>query len=176
MTHTWKNKALWLCYGLALVIFVLDQVTKTWAEQALGEGQQIVVASFFKFQLAYNLGAAFSFLNDAGGWQRWLFSGIAFAVSVLIVIWLYRIVAAGIRGRIFELLGLSLILGGALGNLYDRVVLGHVVDFIVWHYQHYYWPTFNIADAAVCSGAAALLIDMFRNRPASATAEAKDNG
>lgn len=156
-----KTKSLLLWYGAALLIVVLDQVTKVWAESALAGGQAIVLTSFFRFELAYNTGAAFSLLYDAGGWQRWLFSAFAFLISVAIVIWIARLVRAGTRGRGLELLALALILGGALGNLYDRLVLGHVVDFIVWHYRQYHWPTFNIADAAISTGAVLLIIDMF---------------
>lgn len=153
-------KRLVICYGIALVVLILDQATKVWAENALAGGNAIVVSSFFKFQLAYNTGAAFSFLRDAGGWQRWFFTIVAFLVSVAIIVWIARIARAGKPDRHWEAIALSLILGGAIGNLYDRFMLGHVIDFIVWHYQHYYWPTFNIADAAICGGAALLIYDM----------------
>lgn len=156
-----KTKGLLTWYGIALLIVILDQVTKVWAESALTGGHAIVLTSFFRFELAYNTGAAFSLLYDAGGWQRWLFSGLALLVSAGIVVWIARLVRAGTRGRGLELLALALILGGALGNLYDRLVLGHVVDFIVWHYRQYHWPTFNIADAAISVGAALLVVDMF---------------
>jgi len=157
---TQSNKLWWLWYAIALVIIVLDQVTKVWAESVLGDGQTIVLTSFFRFELAYNPGAAFSFLGNAGGWQRWFFSVVAFAVSIFIAAWIARLAKGGDIGRRWELIALSLILGGAIGNLYDRVLLGHVIDFIVWHYQHYYWPTFNIADSAICVGAALLIVDM----------------
>lgn len=159
------SKGLWVWYSVALVVLVLDQVTKFWAEAALGGGETVVITSFFRLELAYNTGAAFSFLYDAGGWQRWLLSGLALVVSVGIAIWIARLVAGSGARRRWELLALSLILGGAIGNLYDRVVLGHVVDFIVWHYQHYQWPTFNIADSAICVGAALLIYDMLFVQP-----------
>lgn len=167
-----KSKNLWLWYGLALLVVVLDQLTKLWAEAALQDGEIIVVTSFFRFQLAYNTGAAFSLLYDAGGWQRWFFAGLALIVSMVIAIWIARLVAGKVRHRHWELLGLSLILGGAVGNLYDRIALGHVVDFIVWHYQNYYWPTFNIADAAICVGAAVLIYDMLFVQPKHARTQA----
>lgn len=156
-----KTKQLVIWFGLSLAVVILDQLTKIWAEAALSGGEVIVVTSFFRFELAYNTGAAFSLLYDAGGWQRWLFSGLALLVSLGIVIWIVRLVQSGKEGRGWELLALALILGGALGNLYDRLALGHVVDFIVWHYQQYHWPTFNIADAAISTGAVLLIVDMF---------------
>lgn len=156
-----KIKSLLIWYGIAVAIVVLDQISKAWAESVLAGGQVIVLTSFFRLELAYNTGAAFSLLYDAGGWQRWFFSALAFLVSLGIVIWIARLVRSGKTDRGLELLALALILGGALGNLYDRLVLGHVVDFIVWHYRQYHWPTFNIADAAISVGAALLIVDMF---------------
>ncbi len=153
-----KKTGLW--FAIAAAVVVIDQITKVWAESVLAQGQSIVVAPFFKFQLAYNTGAAFSFLGEAGGWQRWFFSVVSFAVSVAIVVWIKKIATSGKKDRFWELLALSLILGGAIGNLYDRILLGHVIDFIVWHYEQYYWPTFNIADSAICAGAALLVFDM----------------
>ncbi|MGI1678810.1 MAG: signal peptidase II [Cellvibrionaceae bacterium] len=153
-----KKTGIW--FAIAIVVIVIDQVTKVWAESVLIDGNVIVVTSFFKFQLAYNTGAAFSFLGDAGGWQRWLFAVIAFVVSIGIAIWIKKLATSAKTDRYWELLALSLILGGAIGNLYDRVLLGHVIDFIVWHYEQHYWPTFNIADSAICAGAALLVFDM----------------
>lgn len=170
-----KSKSLWAWYSVSLVVLALDQLTKVWAEAALGGGETIVVTSFFRFELAYNTGAAFSLLYDAGGWQRWLLSGLALVVSVGIAIWIARLVAANANQRRWELLGLSLILGGAIGNLYDRIVLGYVVDFIVWHYQHYQWPTFNIADSAICVGAALLIYDMLFVQPKQSKPQADTN-
>ncbi len=158
MSTTGKKISLW--FAIALVALVLDQVTKIWAENALGNDEVIVLTSFFEFQLAYNKGAAFSFLYSAGGWQRWFLSGLALVVSVLISVWIVRTQKQHAQGRHWELLGLSLILGGAIGNLVDRVLYGHVIDFIVWHYEQYYWPTFNIADTAICIGAGLLVLDM----------------
>lgn len=141
-----------------MLMLVLDQWSKTWFSANLEYARPWVVNSFFNFTLLHNTGAAFSFLSDSGGWQRWFFSAIAALVSVVLVVWLARLDAA----KRCEAAALALVLGGALGNLIDRVQFGYVVDFIVVHYQHYYWPAFNIADSAICVGAVLLLIDGFR--------------
>lgn len=146
----------WFWYAIAVVIVLLDQASKHAIEAAFEEGETKVFTSFFNFTLAYNTGAAFSFLADAGGWQRWFFGVIAIVASVLLVVWISRVAAT----KVHEAFALSFILGGALGNLYDRIVLGHVVDFIVVHYQDNYWPAFNLADSAISLGAAVLIIDM----------------
>lgn len=145
----------WRWYALAAVIIILDQISKQWVSAALTYGEPVVFTSFFNFTLLHNPGAAFSFLSTAGGWQRWFFAVLAAAISVVLVVWLTRV-----AHRRYEALALALILGGALGNLYDRVLLGYVVDFIVVHYQDHYWPAFNIADSAITGGAALLIIDM----------------
>jgi len=143
----------WL--ALILVVIVADQVTKALATANLNYADPLVLTSFFNLTLLHNTGAAFSFLSDAGGWQRWFFVGISCSVSVVVGIWMLRLR----QGQ--QLLGyaLALVLAGALGNLWDRVVLGHVIDFIQLHYREYYWPAFNIADSAICIGAALLLLD-----------------
>lgn len=148
-------KSAWRWYILAIVVIVLDQISKHWVSAALTYGEPVVFTPFFNFTLLHNPGAAFSFLSDAGGWQRWFFTVVAAVVSVVLVIWLARV-----SEKRYEALALALILGGAIGNLYDRVVLGYVVDFIVVHYQDYYWPAFNIADSAITVGAALLILDM----------------
>lgn len=150
----------WLWWGLALLVILLDQVTKHMAQAWLELYDKHTVTSFFYLTLRYNEGAAFSFLHDAGGWQRWMFAFIAGAVSVVLTVWIARV--HRLPGKTLETLALSLILGGAIGNLYDRVMLGHVVDFVVWHYGEREWPAFNIADAAICAGAALLFVDMFK--------------
>jgi signal peptidase II len=152
------GKASWYWYGLALVMIILDQLTKAWMTTNLHYGETITLTSFFNFTLLHNTGAAFSFLSEAGGWQRWFFGAVAGVVSVALVIWIARLP----RKNVWEACALALILGGAVGNLYDRVMLGYVVDFIVLHYERYAWPAFNIADSAICVGAAMLIIDMFR--------------
>jgi signal peptidase II len=151
----------WHWYSLALVLLVLDQLTKRWAVASLGDFAPVEVTPFFNLTLRYNYGAAFSFLHDAGGWQRWFFGIIATGVSIFIVVWLSKLK----RAQWMEALGLACILGGALGNLYDRIALGYVVDFIELHYQQqHYFPAFNIADSAITVGAALLILDMFRSK------------
>lgn len=143
-------------YGVSAAVVALDQWTKQWAERELLFGHATAVTPWFDLTLAYNRGAAFSFLHDMGGWQRWFFATIAALVSLVIIAWLWRL---GSRQKVLAL-GLALILGGALGNLYDRLALGHVVDFISLHYGPYYWPAFNVADSAITCGALLLIIDM----------------
>lgn len=145
----------WL--GLSLVVILLDQLTKYIAESLLQFQVPVAVMPSFNWFLAYNTGAAFSFLSEAGGWQRWFFAALAIVISVVIVVWLKKLPAG--RGR--EAAGLALILGGALGNLVDRLLYGHVIDFIQWYYADYYWPAFNIADSAISIGAALLILDAF---------------
>ena len=144
---------------LALVVLVLDIITKRWVESVLLHGQQIPLTGFFNLVLTYNAGAAFSFLSDASGWQRWFFSAIAASASGLII-YLLRKHAAD---KLF-CMALSLILGGALGNLWDRITLGHVVDFLDFHVSNYHWPAFNVADSAIFLGAMLLILDSFRRK------------
>ena len=156
----------WRWYGLALLVIVLDQISKHWVEAVLTYNEPVVFTSFFNFTLRYNPGAAFSFLSDAGGWQRWFYTAVAMVVSAVLVVWIARIAAT----KKLEAFGLTMILGGAIGNVYDRVVLGHVVDFIVVHYQDYYWPAFNLADSAITLGAILLIVDMIftKEKPVNA--------
>lgn len=142
-------------YLLAALVLFLDQWSKAIAVTYLEYNTPSVLTSFFQFTLHYNSGAAFSFLSDAGGWQRWFFSVLAALLSLVFVVWIARLG----RRNWLESLALALILGGALGNLYDRLALGHVVDFIVVHYRHHYFPTFNIADAAITVGGFLLILD-----------------
>ena len=145
----------WL--GLSAIVVTLDLLTKHWIQISLVYGEHVPVTSFFDLVLFHNEGAAFSFLAGAGGWQRFFFSGIAVIASLIIIHLLYK----HQERKLFSL-GLALVLGGALGNLYDRVTLGYVVDFIFLHYQKFYWPAFNIADSAISCGVVLLLIDSFR--------------
>lgn len=149
----------WL--GLSALVIVLDVLTKHWIQLKLVYGQHMPVTSFFDLVLFHNEGAAFSFLAGAGGWQRLLFSAIAIVASVVIVYLLRKN-----PGRTLFCLGLSLVLGGALGNLHDRLTLGYVVDFIFLHYDKFYFPAFNVADSAISCGVVLLLIDSFR-KPAT---------
>jgi signal peptidase II len=146
------NRWLWLS---ALVI-VLDQLSKAWISSHFVYGENLAVLSVFNLVLAHNTGAAFSFLNDAGGIQRWLFSIIAIAASAWIVWLLPRH-----RTQLLFCFGLSMILGGALGNLVDRLAYGYVVDFLSFHWRQYYFPAFNLADSAITCGAFALILDSF---------------
>ncbi len=148
--------ALWW-YGLAVVIVLLDHYTKGLASSQLDYGRPVQIFSWFNLTLQHNTGAAFSFLNDAGGWQRYFFTIIAATISVGLVVTLSLIS----RENRLLALSLALILGGALGNLWDRVVLGYVVDFISVHYQGRYFPAFNIADSAISVGAALMLLESF---------------
>lgn len=146
-----------LAYLLVLVIVSLDQWTKNMAEAYLLYNQPEFVLPVLDFTLRYNPGAAFSFLADHDGWQRYFLSGLAAVVSVVLVVWIYRLKP---QEKILGL-GLALVLGGALGNLYDRVVLGHVVDFISFHWHDWYFPAFNVADSAISLGAVLLIFDSF---------------
>lgn len=145
---------LWLS-GLVLV---LDQVVKLIVVREFYLYEQIPVLPFFSLTLAYNTGAAFSFLSDGSGWQRWFLSAVALMVSVMLVSWLRRLRPQ----ETWQACALALILGGALGNLYDRVVHGYVVDFILLYYDGFYFPTFNLADCGITLGAMMLIVDMFR--------------
>ena len=144
---------------LVLVVLVLDIATKRWVESVLFHGQQIPLTGFFNLVLTYNAGAAFSFLSDAAGWQRWFFSAIAAGASALIIYLLRKHAAE----KMF-CIALSLILGGALGNLWDRITLGHVVDFLDFYISSYHWPAFNVADSAIFLGAMLLILDSFRRK------------
>lgn len=150
----------WRWYLLALVMVLLDQYTKTLATESLVYARPVEVFSWFNLTLQHNTGAAFSFLSDAGGWQRWFFTVVAVVISGVLTVWLFM------APRAHWLLGLSLalILGGAIGNVWDRVALGYVVDFISVHYQGWYFPAFNIADSAITVGAICMLLDSFFNR------------
>ena len=146
---------------LSLLILVADRVTKDIFEGTLSMYQRIeVIPGYFDWTLAYNTGAAFSFLAVAAGWQRWFFAAIAIVVSVVLVVWLKRLK----RHETLLAVALAMVLGGALGNLYDRVVLGHVVDFILVHWQNrWYFPAFNLADTFITIGAILLALDMFKS-------------
>ncbi|MDV6345676.1 signal peptidase II [Nitrosomonas sp. Is37] len=150
---------LYYCLAIAFVVLVLDLATKYWVESRLFYGQPIPVTSFFNLMLTYNPGAAFSFLSDASGWQRWLLSGIALITSIVIIFLLHKYAAS----QLF-CLALSFVLGGALGNLWDRITLGHVIDFLDFYLGNYHWPAFNIADSAIFIGAALLIYDSFRSK------------
>lgn len=141
---------------LTVVVVALDQWTKVLVENALVYGERVPVLPIFNLTLAYNPGAAFSFLADAGGWQRWFFTAVAVVASVVILAWLVTL-----KGQRWVAAALALVLGGALGNLWDRLVHGHVVDFLDFHWSGSHFPAFNIADSAITLGATILILDMF---------------
>ena len=144
-------------YGLSAFIVVADQLTKHWVKQAFSLHEVVEITPFFNMLLVYNTGAAFSLLADAGGWQRGFFVAIALAASVWIG-WLLRRHAA----ETVFCLALALILGGALGNVIDRILIGAVVDFLDFHAFGRHWPAFNVADSAISCGAALLVWDALR--------------
>jgi len=146
---------------LSVLVIVLDQATKTLAETLLVMHQPIPVLPSFNFMLTYNPGAAFSFLADSGGWQRWFFLGLGGAVSIGLIVWLHRLKPEEKRLA----LALALILGGAVGNLIDRAWLGQVIDFIQLYYDRWYWPAFNIADSAITLGAVLLVLESLWSKP-----------
>lgn len=160
-------------YLLASAVLVADLFTKYLAVTHLTYASPVAITQWFDFTLLYNRGAAFSFLSQAGGWQRWGLSVVAALVSVALVIWLHRLPAsAWDRG-----VALAMILGGALGNLWDRLTLGYVVDFIHLHYREYYWPAFNLADAAITSGAVLLVtLSLFEPKRDGTEARRHRNG
>ena len=149
-------------FSISGLIFIVDQVTKYLCNTNLSLGQPVTVFPGFDLFLAYNSGAAFSFLSDAGGWQRWLLTAFSTAISVLLIFWIIRLP----KKEILAGFALCLILGGAWGNLYDRIFDGYVVDFISVYYDNYRFATFNIADSSVFIGACLMLLDIFKNRPA----------
>lgn len=152
----------WL--GLALAIIVVDHLTKWWVSSTLDYQEAVPVLPFFSLVLVYNSGAAFSFLADAGGWQRWFFIAIGIVATVIIV----RLLKQHAHDTRLAF-ALALVLGGAIGNVIDRVLLGHVVDFLHFHYRGYSFPAFNVADSAITVGATLLVWDSLRRKPAEPT-------
>jgi signal peptidase II len=142
---------------LALLVLIADQVSKWWAQMSLPMAQAIKVTDFLNWFLIYNPGAAFSFLSQAGGWQRWFFTIIGI-IAAVVIIWLLQ---KNTQDRPF-CIALALILGGAIGNVLDRLLYGAVVDFIDVHYQGWHWPAFNLADSAISIGATLIVINEIR--------------
>ena len=142
-----------LAFLVAIAWFVADYFSKLWALETLGNGVVMRLTPWMDFKLAFNKGAAFSLFADGSGWQRWFFMGIATVIGL----WLcYAIVFE--RTKALTRLAYASILGGAIGNLYDRILHGKVVDFISWHIGNAYWPTFNVADVGICVGVGLLVI------------------
>lgn len=146
-------KWLWLSF----VVLVLDQITKLAVAANMQLYQSIQVLPFFNLTYVHNTGAAFSFLSEAGGWQRWFFAVLAFVISVVIAVWLARLK----RHETLLAVSLALVLGGAVGNLIDRLAYGYVIDFLDVYYRDWHWPAFNIADSAITIGVALMLAESF---------------
>ncbi|OUD13107.1 signal peptidase II [Thioflexithrix psekupsensis] len=158
-THDTQNTTGLRWLWISFIVLLLDQATKWWASSALELYQPVPVLPYLNFTLLHNPGAAFSFLADAGGWQRWFFTGLAVVISAVIVMWLARLSP---QQRMLGI-ALALVLGGAVGNVIDRFIYGYVIDFIDVYYQTWHWPAFNIADSAITIGAVLLLIDVVRH-------------
>lgn len=157
---SFKHFGLWLL--LAAVIVVLDLLTKHLASANLELYRPVEITSWLNWTLAHNEGAAFSLLSDADGWQRSFFIAVAVVISLVLLVWLYR----QPRGARLLPASLTLILGGAVGNLVDRVRFGYVVDFVDMHYAGWHWPAFNLADSAISIGVVLLIVDAFMPRRA----------
>jgi len=166
---TQKSQLKWLWLSVAALI--LDFATKQMAQHFLTFAQPVYVLPVFDLTLLYNKGAAFSFLANESGWQRWFFTVIALSVSTVMTVWLMKLKA----NEKWLAAALALVIGGAIGNLYDRIAYGHVVDFIHVHWDEHYFPAFNIADSAITLGAIMLLIDslLFSTNKSSSTKNSK---
>ena len=151
-------KWLWL----SVTVVAVDQLSKLWIDSNLPLHARLpFIDGFFDLTLAYNAGAAFSFLADAGGWQRWFFTILSTVVTLILVVWLKRLPAHEKTNAV----ALALIIGGAIGNLIDRIVYGHVIDFLLVYYQQWSWPAFNVADSAISVGVVLMLLAMFYSSP-----------
>lgn len=147
----------WSWLGLSAALVVLDQITKYMVVQAIPYGASIDILPFLSLLLTYNPGAAFSFLADAAGWQRWFFIVVAVAASIVVVYLLFKNRSDGLL-----CLALALVLGGAVGNLIDRMLFGAVVDFVLLHWKGWHWPAFNLADSCITVGVGIMLWDSLR--------------
>ncbi|CAH0532697.1 Lipoprotein signal peptidase [Vibrio stylophorae] len=163
-TRIRQSGLFWL--WLAALVFAIDIGTKLLVMHTMGYGpaNRIELLPFFNLTYVHNYGAAFSFLSNAGGWQRWFFTGIALVVCTLLGWWMSR------SSRQVKLVNIAyaLIIGGALGNVFDRMIHGYVIDFLDVYWGSYHWPAFNIADSAICIGAALIVLDSFRSEPSKA--------
>lgn len=144
-------------FAVSALIVALDLYTKSLVQKAFAFGEHLTVTSFFDLVRYHNEGAAFSFLANAGGWQKWFFTVVTLVAVIVITYLLVKHHA----NKLFSS-GLALVLGGAIGNLYDRLTLGYVVDFLYFHIDDLYWPAFNVADSAICVGVGLLLLDSFK--------------
>ena len=154
------RRALTIALAVSAVLVIADQWTKLAISGNFRYGESVAITSFFNLVLVYNKGAAFSFLSDAGGWQRVFFIGLT-SVAIIVLMWL---IAKHESEKLFRW-GLTLILGGAIGNLIDRIAYGHVIDFLDFHYAGWHFWAFNVADSAITAGATLLILDSFRPRP-----------
>jgi signal peptidase II len=150
----------WHWLVLSILVVVGDQLSKYWVGVWLTPYSPMPVIPMLNITLAYNTGAAFSFLSGAGDWHRWFFTGFSFIVSIILLIWLWRTPS---QAKL-QSIGISLILGGAVGNLIDRGLQGYVIDFIDVYYKYHHFATFNLADSAICLGAALLILDLLIHR------------
>jgi len=145
---------------LSLFVLAADQISKQLAESAIQLYERVALLPHLNLTLAYNRGAAFSFLSDQGGWQRWFFSVLAMVVTLVLIVWLRQLD----RANRWTAISLSLIIGGAVGNLVDRLLFGHVIDFIDLYYGQWHWPAFNVADSAITVGVVMMLLEAFRGQ------------
>ena len=150
----------WL--SISAIVVALDLVTKHLIQQNFVFGDLHSVTSFFDLVRYHNEGSAFGFLNDAGGWQKWFFNGISIVASAVIIYLLKKHSQSNNQNEKLFCAGLALVLGGAIGNLYDRITLGYVVDFLNFHLNNRYWPAFNVADSAICVGVVLLIFGEFK--------------
>jgi signal peptidase II len=150
---------IWL--WLSALVIIIDQLTKRVVDTTMQLYQSIELIPYFQLTYLRNQGAAFSFLSGAGGWQRWFFIGLAVIASVFICIWLKKLD----RSQRWEAIAWALVLGGALGNLIDRILYGYVIDFLDVYVGDWHWPAFNVADSAITVGVVMLLLDSFRTQP-----------
>ena len=144
--------------SISAIVIALDLYSKHVIQAAFVYGEQLKITSFFDLVHYHNEGSAFGFLNDAGGWQKWFFT----AISIVAVVVITYLIKKNSTQKLF-CLGLALVLGGAIGNLYDRITLGYVVDFLNFHINNHFWPAFNVADSAICVGVGLLLLDSFKS-------------
>ncbi|MDT0602411.1 signal peptidase II [Thalassotalea castellviae] len=170
MTFLKINSSLqWL--WLTAIFLIIDQITKQWVAGSMELYQSINILPFFNITYAQNHGAAFSFLADQSGWQRWFFTSIAAIASVVFLVWLKRTP----KEQPLLAAALACMLSGALGNLIDRSMFGYVIDFLDFYVKGYHWPTFNVADSIIFVGAALMIIDSFKQDKTSKNQDAKEN-
>jgi signal peptidase II len=162
MLSLFKNTGLRFLW-ISTLIFIFDQWSKQAIVSSMSLYESIQLTSFFNLTYVHNYGAAFSFLYDAGGWQVYFLSAVALSVSALILWWLRQTT----KEQLLLPVAFAFILGGALGNVFDRLLHGYVIDFLDFYYGTYHWPAFNVADSAIFIGAALLIIDMFKNKEAN---------